>query len=58
MLDGFSVFVVNSDGLISVHKMDRVISSKNQQPVKAFIKKRLEAFLPNKQPSLTQNDPR
>ena len=24
ILDGFSTFVVNSDGLIAVHKMDRV----------------------------------
>jgi len=45
-LDGFSIFVVNPEGLVSVHKMDRVVSSKNQHPVKAFIKKRMEAFSP------------
>ena len=56
IVDGFSVFVVNPDGLISKHKIEQVMSSKNQNSIRNFIRRRIETLVPAKEPSLTQTD--
>ncbi len=53
ILDGFSEFIVSTEGQIVEHKMDRLTPSKHHSLVRSLLPKRLEAFLPNRQPTIT-----